>query len=59
MVDQPLVTGCVAQIGCVLSATDFDDEAVLPADEVDDEWSDGFLADELLAVERASAEAIP
>jgi hypothetical protein len=59
MVNQPLVTHRVARIGCVLSAIDFNDKALLSANEVDGEWSDGFLTDKLLAEERTRAEAIP
>jgi hypothetical protein len=43
----------------VLSAIDFNDKALLSANEVDGEWSDGFLTDKLLAEERTRAEAIP
>ncbi len=58
MVDQPFVAHRVAVIGRVLATIDFDHEAVLTADEIDDERADRLLTDELVP-KGAGPNAIP
>ena len=59
MIAEPLVAYCVALVCCVLSAIDFNDQALLPTDEVDDVGTDRFLADELVTFHGPRADAVP
>ena len=43
---QPFVSNCVSLVRCMLAAVDFNNQSSLPANEVDDKWSNWVLADE-------------
>ena len=57
--DQPLVSDRIARVDRVLPAVNFDDHALLAADEVHDIWTDRFLANKLVTIERSRAKTIP
>ncbi len=59
MVDEPPVPDSVVLIRSVLAAINFDDEAPLPANEVDDVATDWLLPDEFKSTERARAKMFP
>jgi hypothetical protein len=59
MLDQPLVTGNIAHIVSVLPTIHLNDQAPLPADQIDDVVADRLLSHKLVSVQGTCAKAIP
>ena len=59
MIAKPLVANYVAFVFGMLSAIDFDDQSLFPANEVHDVRSDGFLPDEFHSAEGSRTKPIP
>src|SRR5262245_46271542 len=59
MVAEPSITHGIACIARVLAAVDLDHQAPLTANEIDDERSNGLLADELAAIDCTGAQPVP
>jgi hypothetical protein len=59
MIAKPLIANGIAFTGRVLSAVDFNDQALLPADQIDNIGTDGFLTYEFHSAERSRANTVP
>lgn len=59
VVDQPPIADGVAWVRGMLAAIDFNDEAALTADKIDDEPTNRFLANKFVPLDLACAQAIP
>ena len=59
MIAKPLVTNGVAFARRVLSAVDFNNQALLPADQIDDVRTNGFLTHELHSAKGAGSDTVP
>jgi len=58
-VSQPSISNGVSLVSCMLTTIDFNDEIPLPANKIDDIWSNGILAIKFEPAERARSQPIP
>jgi hypothetical protein len=53
MVKQPLITNCVTFFRRMLTTVDFNNQAPLPTNEINDEGADRLLTDKLASIQGA------
>jgi hypothetical protein len=59
MIDEPLVSNCVALVHSVLATVNFDYESPLTTNEINDVWSNWFLPHKFEALERSRTKVPP
>jgi hypothetical protein len=59
MIGKPLVAENIALAGGMLATVNFDDESLLPADEIDNVRADRYLADKFKIVQPARTQVLP